>query len=70
MYLEKSRGSGLRIGVAFVGLALPILSAHHSISHLKIGCRHPFRKPLQIIVMSVIGVISLYLKGFHMTVPK
>jgi hypothetical protein len=48
----------------------PILSAHHSISHLKIGCRHPFRKPLQIIVMSVIGVISLYLKGFHMTVPK
>src|SRR5918992_4996864 len=29
------------------------------------GCRHPFRKPLQIIVMSVIGVISLYLKGFH-----
>jgi hypothetical protein len=31
---------------------------------------HPFREPLQIIVMSVIGVISLYLKGFHMTVPK
>jgi hypothetical protein len=42
----------------FVGFALPILSAHHRIYHLKIGYRHPFRKPLQFIVMSVIGVIG------------
>jgi hypothetical protein len=70
MYLEKSRGGGLRIGVALCRPCTPYNPAHHSIYHLKIGCRHPFRKPLQIIVMSVIGVISLYLKGFHMTVPK
>jgi hypothetical protein len=70
MYLEQSSGVGLRIGVALCRPCTPYNPAHHSISHLKVGCRHPFRKPLQIIVMSVIGVISLYLKGFHMTVPK
>jgi hypothetical protein len=70
MYLEKSKGCGLRIGVAHCRTCTPYNLAHHSIYHLKIGCRHPFRKPLQIIVMIVIGVISLYLKGFHMTVPK
>jgi len=43
----------------FVGLALPILSAHHSIYHLKIGCRHPFREPLQFIVIAVTSVIPL-----------
>ena len=64
------RPSGTDTATDFVALALPILSAHHSIYYLKIGCRHPYRKLLQIIVMSVIGVISLYLKGFHMTVPK
>jgi hypothetical protein len=39
-------------------------------SRLRREGRIAFREPLQIIVMSVIGVISLYLKGFHMTVPK
>jgi hypothetical protein len=41
----------------FDGLAHPILSAHHSISHLKIGCRHPFRKPQQFIVIAVMSVM-------------
>jgi hypothetical protein len=45
-------------------------AAHHSTFQISRGCRTPVRKPLQIIVMSVTGVISLYLKGFHMTVPK
>ena len=42
----------------FVALALPILSAHHSLYHLKIGCCHPFREPLQFIVIAVMSVIS------------
>jgi hypothetical protein len=42
----------------FDGLVHPILSAHHSIYHLKIGCCHPFREPLQFIVIAVMSVIS------------
>jgi hypothetical protein len=34
-----------------------MLPAHRTISHLKIGCRHPFRKPLQFIVIAVMGVM-------------
>src|SRR5215204_2332472 len=66
---RRAEGADFASASPFVGLVLPILSAHHRIYHLKIGCRHPFGEPLQIIVMSVIGVISLYLKGCHMTVP-
>src|SRR5215218_3043030 len=58
----------------FDGLALPILSAHHSIYHLKIGCRHPFRKSLQFIVISVMSVMSgtfpYTYRVFYMTVNR
>src|SRR5215217_9353793 len=55
---RRVEGADFASASPFVGLALPILSAHHSIYHLKIGCRHPFRKPLHFIVMSVMGVMS------------
>jgi hypothetical protein len=58
MYLEKSRECELRIGVALCRPCTPYNPAHHSIYHLKIGCRHPFRKPLQFIVIAVMGVIG------------
>jgi hypothetical protein len=58
MYLEKSRGCGLRIGVALCRPCTLYNPAHHSISHLKIGCRHPIRKPLQFIVIAVMSVMS------------
>jgi hypothetical protein len=45
----------------FVALALPRLPVHQIISHLRKEWRTPFREPLQFIVMSVMGVISLYL---------
>jgi hypothetical protein len=51
------RPSGTARASPFVGLALPILSAHHSIYRLKIGCRHPFRKPLQFNVIAVMSVM-------------
>src|SRR5215208_8521825 len=54
----ESRGGRLRIGVALSRPCTPYGPAHHSIYHLKIGCRHPFRKPLHFIVMSVMGVMS------------
>jgi hypothetical protein len=41
MYLEKSRGCGLRIGVAFVALVLPMLPAHRTLSHLQEERRTP-----------------------------
>src|SRR4029453_1628331 len=34
-----------------------MLPAHHTISHLKIGCRHHFRKPLRFIVIAVMSVM-------------
>jgi hypothetical protein len=58
------------VGVDFVVLTLPMLPVHHTSSRHHCRVPHPFREPLQFIVMSVIGVISLYLKGCHMTVPK
>ncbi len=36
----------------------PILSDHHSIYYLKIGFCHPFREPLQCIVIAVMSVTS------------
>ena len=39
---RRVEGAYFASALRFVGLALPILSAHHSIYHLKIGCRHPF----------------------------
>src|SRR5215211_5254391 len=51
----RSRHSGFRICIALCRTCAPILSAHHSIYHLKIGCCHPFREPLQFIVITVIG---------------
>ena len=47
-----------RICIALCRTCAPILSAHHSIYHLKIGCCHPFREPLQFIVIAVMSVIS------------
>ncbi len=42
------------------GLALPTLPAHRTpVSSLE-RCRTAFREPLQFIVMSVMGVMSLY----------
>jgi hypothetical protein len=52
---RRVEGADFASASPFVGLALPILSAHHSIYHLKIGCRYPFREPLQFIVMSVMS---------------
>jgi hypothetical protein len=37
---------------------LPRLLAHRTTSHLRIEWRTPFRKPLQIIVITVMSVIS------------
>jgi hypothetical protein len=55
MYLEKSRGCGLRIGVALCRACAPHApgSSHALSSPEKVP--HPFREPLQIIVMSVIS---------------
>jgi len=50
---RRVEGADFASALPFVGLALPILLAPHSIYHLKIGCRHPFRKPLQFIVIAV-----------------
>jgi hypothetical protein len=74
MYLEKSRGCGLRIGVALCRPCTPYNPAHHSIYHLKIGCRHPFSKPLQFIVIAVMSVMrgpfpDTY-RVFYMTVNR
>jgi hypothetical protein len=45
----------------FVALVLPMLPARRTVSRLRKECPTPFREPLQFIVMSVMGVISLYL---------
>jgi hypothetical protein len=69
--LEKSRGSGLRIGVALCRPCAPILPAHHSIYHLLKECRHPFREPLQFTVMSVMsGTFPDTYGVFYMTVNR
>jgi hypothetical protein len=39
------------------GLTLPLLPAHRTISHLQKECGHPFREPLQFIVITVMSVI-------------
>ena len=62
----------------FDGLAHPILSAHHSISHLKIGCCHPFREPLQFIVIAVMrgtfpdtyGLFCVTIKSWRVRGPS
>jgi hypothetical protein len=53
----------------FAAASLRAMAAGPS-QHLPVPKRvpHPFREPLQFIVISVIGVISLYLRGFCMTV--
>jgi hypothetical protein len=67
-YLLKAKPDGYSDGLCRA--CTPYTPAHRTISRLQGRVPHPFRKPLQFIVMSVTGVISLYLKGFHMTVPK
>jgi hypothetical protein len=42
----------------FDGLVLPMLLAHRSMSRLRKECRHPFREPLQFIVIAVMSVMS------------
>jgi len=42
----------------FVALVLPMLLAHRTVSHLQEECRHPFREPLQFIVIAVMSVMS------------
>jgi hypothetical protein len=54
----RGRHSELHTGIALCRACAPILPAHHSIYHLKIRCRHPFRERPQFIVISVMGVIS------------
>jgi hypothetical protein len=54
----SQRLSGTATATPFVALALPMLPAHRTISHLKIGCRHPFREPLQFSVITVMSVTS------------
>jgi hypothetical protein len=36
----------------------PMLLAHRSMSRLRKECRHPFREPLQFIVIAVMSVMS------------
>jgi hypothetical protein len=54
---RRVEGADYASALRFVGLALPILSAHHSIYHLNIGFRHPFRKTQQFIVIAVMSVM-------------
>jgi hypothetical protein len=69
---RRVEGADFASATPFVGLALPIRSTHHSIYHLKIGCRYPFRKPLQFIVITVMSVMRATFPdtygGFYMTV--
>jgi hypothetical protein len=58
MYLEKSRGCGVRIGVALCRPCTLYTPAHHSIYHLRKECPTPFRKPLQFIVIAVMSVMG------------
>jgi hypothetical protein len=55
MYLEKSRGCGLRIGVALCRPCAP-----HTLGPSPISgeCRTLFREPLQFIVIAVMSVMS------------
>jgi hypothetical protein len=68
----ESRGGRLRIGVALCRPCTPYSPAHHSIYHLKIGCRHPFRKPLHFIDIAVMsgmrGPFPFTYRLFYMTV--
>jgi hypothetical protein len=51
-------GSGRGSASHIDSLELSIFLAHHSISHLQKEYRHPFREPLQFIVIAVMSVIS------------
>jgi hypothetical protein len=42
----------------FVALVLPILSTHRTVSRLYSRVSHPFREPLQFIVIAVMSVIG------------
>jgi hypothetical protein len=53
--LGRRRHSRFRICIALCRTCAPILSARRTTSHLQKGCGHPFREPLQFIVMSVMG---------------
>src|SRR5215208_6665148 len=44
MYLEKSKGGGLRIGVALCRTCTLYNPAHRTISHLQKECRTPVEK--------------------------
>jgi hypothetical protein len=75
LYTSRERCSGRRrhsephTGIAVCRACAPILPAHHSIYHLKIGCRHPFREPLQFIVISLIsGTFPDTYGVFYMTI--
>jgi hypothetical protein len=62
MYLEKSRGCGLRIGVALRRACAPPMLP--PIAHLSGECPTPFREPPRFIVIAATSVIHLYLWGF------
>src|SRR5829696_2077192 len=61
----RGRHSELHTGIAVCRACAPILLAHHSIYHLQKECRHPFREPLQFIVIVMMSVIeeTPYLSG-------
>jgi hypothetical protein len=54
----RGRHSEPHTGIAVCRACAPILLAHHSIYHLQKECRHPFREPLQFIVITVMSVMS------------
>ena len=62
--LEEVGTLGSRSASHVDGLALPMLPAHRTTSHLRIECRHPLREPLQFIVMSVMGGTFPDIYGF------
>jgi hypothetical protein len=49
------RPSGTATATGFVALVLPILSAHRTVSRLYSRVSHPFREPLQFIVIAVMS---------------
>ena len=53
----RGRHSELHMGIAVCRACAPILPAHHSIYHLQIECRHPFRERSQFIVIAVMSVM-------------
>jgi hypothetical protein len=52
------RPSGTATATPFVALTFPLLTAHHTTSHLRIECRTPFRELLHFIVIAVMSVMS------------